>query len=67
MEKESLSNHVETVHDAESQGEEIHVSQSKVNISGTVQLTAGSIVYIPTPTSDPRGLSLSQGLRSRIN
>lgn len=66
MEKESPSNHVENVN-VESHGEEIHVSQSKVNISGTVQLTAGAIVYIPTPTSDPRGLSLTPVLLAYID
>lgn len=59
MEKEPPSNHVENVN-VESLGEEIHISQSKVNISGTVQLTVGTIVYIPTPTSDPRGLFLAR-------
>ena len=56
MEKEAPSGHVENVN-AEIPGEEIHISKSKVTVSGTVQLTAGTIVYIPTPTADPRGLS----------
>ena len=29
------------------------------NVMGTVKLTEGSIVYIPAPTADPRGI-LSQ-------
>ncbi|TLS27674.1 hypothetical protein PpBr36_05023 [Pyricularia pennisetigena] len=32
----------------------LKVDRSKVNVSGTVQLTAGKIVYIPSPTADPR-------------
>jgi hypothetical protein len=57
MGKEPPSKHVENINvESQSQGEELHVSQSKVNVSGTVKLTAGKIVYIPTPTSDPRGL-----------
>jgi hypothetical protein len=55
MGKDPPSKHVENVN-VEDQGDELHVSQSKVNISGTVKLSAGKIVYIPTPTSDPRGL-----------
>lgn len=55
MGKEPPSKHVENIN-VESQDDELHVSQSKVNISGTVKLTAGKIIYIPTPTSDPRGL-----------
>ncbi len=55
MEKDT-SKHVENV-DVEAPGEEIHISKSKVTVSGTVQLTAGTIVYIPTPTADPRGSS----------
>ncbi|KAJ5355392.1 uncharacterized protein N7496_012604 [Penicillium cataractarum] len=66
MEKESPSSHVENA-TVESHGEEIHVSQSKVNISGTVQLTAGTIVYIPTPTSDPRDpLNMSKWQKAMI-
>ncbi|KAJ5623686.1 hypothetical protein N7490_012291 [Penicillium lividum] len=53
MDKPSNSTHVENI-DVEEAGAEIHITKSKVNVSGTVQLTAGTIVYIPTPTSDPR-------------
>ncbi len=28
---------------------------TKRNVMGTVKLTEGKIVYIPTPTADPRG------------
>jgi hypothetical protein len=60
MGKVPPSKHVENIN-VEGQDDELHVSQSKVNISGTVKLTAGKIVYIPTPTSDPRGLCWIQG------
>ncbi|KAJ5271193.1 hypothetical protein N7505_006951 [Penicillium chrysogenum] len=53
MDKTSSVEQVENI-DIEGDGEEIRVTKSKVNVSGTVQLTAGTIVYIPTPTSDPR-------------
>lgn len=53
MEKDT-SKHVEHV-DVEAPDEDIHISKSKVAVSGTVQLTAGAIIYIPTPTADPRG------------
>jgi hypothetical protein len=56
MDKQPPSEHIEHI-DSENIGEDVHVTKSKVNVSGTVQLTAGTIVYIPTPTSDPRGLS----------
>jgi hypothetical protein len=66
MAKLSPVKHVENI-DIEESGEEIHVTKSKVNVSGTVQLTKGTIVYIPTPTSDPRGLPASHTPHSRIN
>ncbi|KAJ5472836.1 hypothetical protein N7530_006837 [Penicillium desertorum] len=53
MAKASSFEQVENI-DIEDDGEEISVTKSKVNVSGTVQLTAGAIVYIPTPTTDPR-------------
>lgn len=31
---------------------------NKGKVMGTVKLTEGEIVYIPTPTADPRGESL---------
>lgn len=33
----------------------LEVDKSRVNVSGTVQLTAGKIVYVPAPTADPQG------------
>ncbi|KAI0973191.1 major facilitator superfamily domain-containing protein [Xylaria arbuscula] len=30
------------------------VTRSRVGVSGTVKLTAGKIIYVPTPTADPR-------------
>ncbi|KAJ5930867.1 hypothetical protein N7466_006360 [Penicillium verhagenii] len=53
MDKPAGSKHVENI-DVEDMSEGIEVTKSKVNVSGTVQLTAGKIVYIPTPTSDPQ-------------
>ncbi|KAF4974423.1 hypothetical protein FZEAL_8666 [Fusarium zealandicum] len=52
MDIKSGANHVEHV-DLETV-ETIHVTKSKVDVSGTVKLTEGTIVYIPTPTADPR-------------
>ena len=46
--------HVENI---EHQDADLHVTKSKVGVSGTVQLTVGRIVYVPAPTADPRGLS----------
>ncbi|KAJ5636527.1 uncharacterized protein N7484_009840 [Penicillium longicatenatum] len=64
MNKSPPSQHVEDIN-IEADGGDIHVTKSKVNVSGTVQLTAGTIVYIPTPTSDPQvstvGLCLVSG------
>lgn len=37
----------------------IQVSKSKVEVSGTVKLTEGKTVFIPTPTADPRGRILT--------
>ncbi|KAJ5474994.1 hypothetical protein N7539_008060 [Penicillium diatomitis] len=51
--KEPPASHVENL-SVEELGEDMHISKSRVNVTGTVQLTAGKIVYIPTPTSDPR-------------
>ena len=47
------SSHVENVYVDDL--EAVHVTKSKVTVSGTVKLTEGKIVYIPTPTADPRG------------
>ncbi|WAO96417.1 Hypothetical protein NCS54_01409000 [Fusarium falciforme] len=46
------SSHVENVNVDDL--EAVHVTKSKVTVSGTVKLTEGKIVYIPTPTADPR-------------
>lgn len=56
MDKSGSSSHVERV-DAEDANPDAQILESKVNVTGTVQLTVGKIVYIPTPTSDPLGLS----------
>ncbi|KAJ5144880.1 hypothetical protein N7448_002272 [Penicillium atrosanguineum] len=42
--------HIEVVDDGSSEGQE----PDGVKVMGTVKLTEGSIVYIPTPTADPR-------------
>jgi hypothetical protein len=42
--------------------DEVTITKSTANASGTVKLLAGKIVYIPTPTADPRGLYLEPGL-----
>ncbi|KAJ6026489.1 major facilitator superfamily domain-containing protein [Penicillium canescens] len=34
--------------------DEVTITKSKANASGTVKLLAGKIVYIPSPTADPR-------------
>jgi hypothetical protein len=39
----------------EEQDLKLQVTKSKVATTGTVQLTAGKVVYIPDPTADPRG------------
>lgn len=64
MDKQTPPNHVERV-DTEAFSDELHVTKSKVNISGTVQLTAGAIVYIPKPSSDPRGTFVDYTVGSR--
>lgn len=43
----------------EDQDLKLQVTKSRVATSGTVQLTAGKIVYIPAPTADPRGTTSS--------
>ncbi|KAI1060977.1 hypothetical protein LB507_010029 [Fusarium sp. FIESC RH6] len=40
----------------------IQVSKSKVEVSGTVKLTKGKTVFIPTPTADPRVLTIGLAL-----
>lgn len=56
MDKSGSSSHVERV-DAEDAKPDAQIIDSNMNVTGTVQLTVGKIVYIPTPTSDPLGLS----------
>ena len=34
---------------------------AEVEVMGTVKLTEDTIVYIPTPTADPRGMSMCDG------
>lgn len=43
--------HIEVVNDDLSERQE----PGGVKVMGTVRLTEGSIVYIPTPTADPQG------------
>lgn len=60
MEKSDAVDEVENVAGLPRQNDvRISVTKSKVNVSGTVKLTAGKIVYIPTPTADPRGSNLN--------
>lgn len=52
----------DSTHVEEAVGDDkLQVNRSRVGVSGTVQLTAGKTVYIPTPTADPRGMH--SGLR----
>lgn len=51
MEK-GTEDHVEVVDDSLSKQ---HVP-AEVEVMGTVKLTEDTIVYIPTPTADPRGM-----------
>lgn len=53
MDTKSDVNHVE--HLERDSLDVIQISKSKVEISGTVKLTEGKTVFIPTPTADPRG------------
>ncbi|KAL2070136.1 hypothetical protein VTL71DRAFT_14816 [Oculimacula yallundae] len=46
--------------------EKLRVDRSKVQVSGTVQLTAGKIVYIPAPTADPRVSVIGLGMVSEF-
>lgn len=52
MSTKEMPTHME---DAVLSDEKLRVDKEKVGVSGTVQLTAGKIVYIPAPTADPRG------------
>lgn len=51
--KKDGSDHVENV-DIEILKED-GIKNEAVGVMGTVKLTEGAIVYIPTPTADPRG------------
>jgi hypothetical protein len=57
MDTKSDVNHVE--HLERDSLDVIQVSKSKVEVSGTVKLTEGKTVFIPTPTADPQGENLS--------
>ncbi|CAI6093581.1 unnamed protein product [Clonostachys chloroleuca] len=66
MSKPQIPDHVEDV-DVESNHDEIEITKSKLNVSGTVQLTAGKTVYIPTPTSDPQDpLNMTQWQKGMV-
>ncbi|KAH6951795.1 hypothetical protein FAVG1_09396 [Fusarium avenaceum] len=52
MDTKSDVNHVERMERDSLDG--IEVSKSKIEVSGTVKLTDGKTVYIPTPTADPQ-------------
>jgi hypothetical protein len=54
--KKVNSDHVERV-DSESYKVQDFV-QDEVAVMGTVKLTSGQVVYIPTPTADPQGIQL---------
>jgi hypothetical protein len=56
MDTKSDVNHVERLERDSLDG--IEVSKSKIEVSGTVKLTDGKTVYIPTPTADPQGENL---------
>lgn len=58
MSKGGGSSHLEeaVIEEGITKGSNLIIDKSKVNVSGTVQLTAGTIIYIPAPTADPRGL-----------
>ncbi|KAM0559952.1 hypothetical protein ACHAPJ_003904 [Fusarium lateritium] len=51
-ESKSDVNHVEQIE--RDSLEEVQVSKSKIDVSGTVKLTEGKTVFIPTPTADPQ-------------
>ena len=58
----------EHLEEIESLPGQLQVTKSKVGVSGTVKLTAGTIVYIPAPTADPQGkllIDTSYGLGDR--
>ncbi|KAM0190007.1 hypothetical protein ACHAPA_007835 [Fusarium lateritium] len=52
MDTKSDVNHVERMERDSLDG--IEVSKSKIEVSGTVKLTDGKTVFIPTPTADPQ-------------
>jgi hypothetical protein len=54
MSTKEMPTHME---DAIAGDEKLRVDKDTVGVTGTVQLTAGKIVYIPAPTADPRGSS----------
>ncbi|CAI7620299.1 unnamed protein product [Penicillium pancosmium] len=50
--EKATGQHVEMVHDELSESPKLDGEASKA--MGTVKLTEGSIIYIPTPTADPQ-------------
>lgn len=44
--------YIEVMEDASTQ----QASRAEVEVMGTVKLTEDTIVYIPAPTTDPRGI-----------
>lgn len=50
MESKGTTNQIEEIQSQSSQND-----LAKVDTMGTVRLTEGEIVYIPTPTADPQG------------
>ncbi|RJE22492.1 hypothetical protein PHISCL_05178 [Aspergillus sclerotialis] len=54
--KDTMKSNISHVEDIEDGGIEIPKGKSM----GTVKLTEGKIVYIPTPTADPQGETSSR-------
>lgn len=53
--EKATGQHVEMVHDEIS--ESPRLDGEAIKAMGTVKLTEGSIIYIPTPTADPQGMT----------
>lgn len=52
--EKATGQHVEMVHDEISESPKL--DGEAIKAMGTVKLTEGSIIYIPTPTADPQGM-----------
>jgi hypothetical protein len=52
--EKATGQHVEMIHDELSETPKLDSEATKA--MGTVKLTEGSIIYIPTPTADPQGM-----------